>query len=511
MKKITKFLIGTIGLCLLSPLIAFASPVQVDRLIDHIEPLVKSDYIKARYFVASSTNASTFPYASTTMITATTASTSNLLISGIPANRSLYTTTGGQVTSSSLYTFDGSTYTFNTGNDTGSISWNFKGDNGAISALTMSGAGDIFSLGSSGSTANIGSASAGGSRLNVTCNNPSKNGFAIYSSLGFIQHEMDCLGNYVAQAGITSATLNTSGAGVIGTTLNVGTNLTVNGTSLVKGAETVYGLVTAPRFTATTSVASIFPYASTTAVSVSNALYVGSTNQFSVASNGITSINGTALSNTKLMTISTTEHSSANFNDFSVVDSAGGEVFGAAAWNGGGGAAGYGANVVSSNCAGAACRLGEIGGKNTNNTFRLGDFIFQTGTAKDIGEIVTLLGKGSGGFAYAQYEAMLDTANTGTSFNSASVPKYNIDVLGNGRFTSLVDAANFVATSTTATSTLTNVYIANTGTSTPYIYSKTAGRGGTIIMEDEGGGACTIITTKAGAIKNAVVTCPTEI
>jgi hypothetical protein len=48
-------------------------------------------------------------------------------------------------------------------------------------------------------------------------------------------------------------------------------------------------------------------------------------------------------------------------------------------------------------------------------------------------------------------------------------------------------------------------------TSTQYIYSTASGKGAAIIMEDEGGGACTQLTTKAGVLKAAVVTCPAEI
>lgn len=43
------------------PFIAFATPSSVDRITDHIQPLIKTDYIQAPYFIASSTTAtSTF-------------------------------------------------------------------------------------------------------------------------------------------------------------------------------------------------------------------------------------------------------------------------------------------------------------------------------------------------------------------------------------------------------------------------------------------------------------------
>lgn len=56
MKKITKIIAGFIlGIGLSLPLLAFATPSSVDRITDHIQPLIQSDYIRAPYFVASST------------------------------------------------------------------------------------------------------------------------------------------------------------------------------------------------------------------------------------------------------------------------------------------------------------------------------------------------------------------------------------------------------------------------------------------------------------------------
>lgn len=58
---------------LFSPLIAFATPSTVNRITDHIQPLINGDFIKAQYFTATSTtNKSTFPYASSTAFSATT-------------------------------------------------------------------------------------------------------------------------------------------------------------------------------------------------------------------------------------------------------------------------------------------------------------------------------------------------------------------------------------------------------------------------------------------------------
>jgi len=56
-----KFIHTIALLVFLLPTLVFASPSSVDRITDHIEPLIKSDYIKATYYAATSTTAtSTF-------------------------------------------------------------------------------------------------------------------------------------------------------------------------------------------------------------------------------------------------------------------------------------------------------------------------------------------------------------------------------------------------------------------------------------------------------------------
>lgn len=75
--------------------------------------------------------------------------------------------------------------------------------------------------------------------------------------------------------------------------------------------------------------------------------------------------------------------------------------------------------------------------------------------------------------------------------------------------------------STFATSSRPILFISSSGTttisgvgaatSTQYVYSTGSGKGGSIIMEDMGGGACTELTTKGGVLSAAVVTCPTEL
>lgn len=53
---------------LLTPFFTFASPTSVDRITDHIQPLIMTDYIKGQYFTATSTTASsTLPKLSSTL------------------------------------------------------------------------------------------------------------------------------------------------------------------------------------------------------------------------------------------------------------------------------------------------------------------------------------------------------------------------------------------------------------------------------------------------------------
>jgi hypothetical protein len=67
-----KIIVSLAGIFMvLTPVAVFATPSSVDRITNHIEPLIKTDFIKGLYFVASSTSqASTFPYASTTVTSA---------------------------------------------------------------------------------------------------------------------------------------------------------------------------------------------------------------------------------------------------------------------------------------------------------------------------------------------------------------------------------------------------------------------------------------------------------
>jgi hypothetical protein len=76
-------------------------------------PLSVNGQIVGAYFTATTSTASSFPYASTTMITATTASSTNLFLSSLGLNQIPYATTAGQLTGSSNLTFNGTTLTAN--------------------------------------------------------------------------------------------------------------------------------------------------------------------------------------------------------------------------------------------------------------------------------------------------------------------------------------------------------------------------------------------------------------
>ena len=63
-----KFLITLLLIAI--PSFVLAVPTSVDRVTNFIQPLIRSDFIKATYFTATSTSqASTFPYASSTAVT----------------------------------------------------------------------------------------------------------------------------------------------------------------------------------------------------------------------------------------------------------------------------------------------------------------------------------------------------------------------------------------------------------------------------------------------------------
>lgn len=82
------FLYTILAILAFTPLLTWAVPASVDRITDHIEPLIKSDYIKAKYFMASSTATSTLP----TVLSSSTVTT-NLTVSSL-TNGCLQSTSG---------------------------------------------------------------------------------------------------------------------------------------------------------------------------------------------------------------------------------------------------------------------------------------------------------------------------------------------------------------------------------------------------------------------------------
>lgn len=111
MKNLKKILIAFWTIAAIAPLVVFASPVSVDRLgNNHIEPLVKTDFIKGSYFTATSTTAtSTFPIASTT----------NSYISSLSQGQILFATTSGKLIGSPAFKLASTTnrVTLSLGND----------------------------------------------------------------------------------------------------------------------------------------------------------------------------------------------------------------------------------------------------------------------------------------------------------------------------------------------------------------------------------------------------------
>ena len=76
-----KFLIALIVVVLAVPTLTFAIPSSIDRIVDRIEPLIKTDYIKATFFVASSSTAtSTFVGRVDVTGTTTLATTSGIFL-----------------------------------------------------------------------------------------------------------------------------------------------------------------------------------------------------------------------------------------------------------------------------------------------------------------------------------------------------------------------------------------------------------------------------------------------
>ncbi|PCI28011.1 hypothetical protein COB55_04680, partial [Candidatus Wolfebacteria bacterium] len=117
----------------------------VDAKVDNDITIDSSTVVTAPNFVGDTNTASTFPYASTTAITATTASTTNLYVSGLTSGRVPYLTTGGLFTDSSNLIFDGTKLT--------SRSLEVYSSSGNTSALVHSDAGhSILSIDSSSGT-----------------------------------------------------------------------------------------------------------------------------------------------------------------------------------------------------------------------------------------------------------------------------------------------------------------------------------------------------------------------
>jgi hypothetical protein len=185
-----------------------------------------------------------------------------------------------------------------------------------------------------------------------------------------------------------------------------------------------------------TNIAGYFSATSTTATSTfAGGFNVAGSNGFSVLQSGVATI-GTQTPSTDYSTAKLTVNDSST-GTYSIAMSIGNTS--STTWS----------NLQFQNDASA--QAGWIGVPGSNAYSTIANRLMVAGWASG----VTLMGAtdvrfDTGGYTLG-YERMRIT-NTGVGIGTTS-PTYNLDVNGNAHFTSLVDAANFVATSSTATST----------------------------------------------------------
>lgn len=234
------------------------------------------------------------------------------------------------------------------------------------------------------------------------------------------------------------------------------------GTSTPYSKLSVVGQVVAANYVATTTTASTFPYASTTALT--------STGAVAFSTDGSTSFGyGTT---TPGWDVAWTETGSASdpfdFNLFNQGSQAG--------------------QQVRINLGGYQGRIKNAIVDTLNAGGATSDLSFMTGNNAST-EVFRIAGA---------------TVNVGIG---TTTPYAKLSVVGP------VVAEYFHATSTTATTTLSGGVSIGTsvGTTTPYIRSTVSGFGGGFIIENEGGGTCTLVTFYSPATPRYTdVTCPAE-
>jgi hypothetical protein len=243
MNKVIKLIIVV---CLIAlPIIAFAAPTNVNRLTDHIEPLIRTDYIKAPYFVASSTSATSTFAGKLLLATSTDWSFAGpLQIAGNFASLCNNCTSAGNIVSIANYG----------GGTTGISSFNARG---TIDAPAATQAGDVLLFlggrGHYGSAWNNGSDAA----IQMVASNNYSGVFA---------------GSYITLETADDAEISSRKERVrIAPNGNLGIGTTTPWRTLsVKGSSDLGINAIAGSFTATSTTAtSAFPYASTTAISAS--------------------------------------------------------------------------------------------------------------------------------------------------------------------------------------------------------------------------------------------------
>lgn len=354
------------------------------------------------FFSTSTVAASQFPYASTTMISATTASSTNLIVSGVKSALILNSATGVA----------------------GAFGGSGACTNQFVTVLSAAGVGTCASVADAAFTGTL-AANHGGTGQDFS------------GSTGAIS---------VSSGTFSAGTLSVANGGTAVTSFPISTLLVSGtaGTTIIGTSTPTFGNFNATSTTATSTInanlwvgfAAKTPY-----------LQIGSTTPFvgtgNVSGNLLQAVcnqNGTSGCQIGVQNTSagTAAYSALYLNN----DKADSTVthFGTIFLNS------YG---YTDTTFGTGLGVGGLMGvQNTEGTLAL---LASTSTTNGLISFFT------GGTATAN-ERMRITS-TGNVGIAQTTPSYTLDVTGNGHFTGIVDAPNFVATSTTATSSLINLFV----------------------------------------------------
>lgn len=241
MKKIIKYAIGLGTTLLLLPFIAFATPSSVDRITDHIEPLIKSDYIKSVYFIGTSTTASS-TFANGLNVTGGCFAYGGVCIGNISgsgtANQLAYWSSGTGLTSSSVLTRTANGLLVASPTDNGAIVLSARGESGAGSGISVT--------------------DGGVSTLHL-------------SSLIFSNDNLYDIGALNATRPRDVHVARNIEVGNSLTAVGTVSAADVTATNMLTTGLIASGNASALKFTATGNAASVFPYASTTMITATTA------------------------------------------------------------------------------------------------------------------------------------------------------------------------------------------------------------------------------------------------